>query len=344
MGTIMEIRKVQVTGGNSFIVSLPKVWVNQVGLRPKDAVAIMTQSDDSLLIIPSRDLRSAQRSEATVELPKDADLDSGLRLFIAHYLAGYEVIRLVFGKLDPAVRSAIRDGIRKKLIGVEIIEESSTQVLTQCLSGYVDLPLKKALERMSVIAAGMVADATDVLEKGDRGLADEVIRRDDEVDRFYHFILRQLNIAVRDRSVINEIGLSSARDCLGYRLAAKSVERIGDHATSIAEQASGVIGVPESWSKKIRELALPSVKAFESSISALVRLDTGLANSTISDTIELVRTEQRLSGEMLAPRMSATQVASMKLILESVRRVAEYATDISEIVLDLSVKEPSPSR
>jgi phosphate uptake regulator len=111
------------------------------------------------------------------------------------------------GKSDTSIRSFVREGIRRKLVGVEIIEESSTSILAQCLSGFVDLPLKKALERMSIIAAGMLTDSVNVLGGGGKGMAEEVVGRDDEVDRFYHFLLRQLNIAVRDRSVIQEVGL-----------------------------------------------------------------------------------------------------------------------------------------
>ncbi len=336
----MEFRKVQVTGGNSFVVSLPKSWVNDVGLKPKDAVAIIVQPDSSLLIIPRRELREAEKTEASIEVTAGLDKDAVLRHFISYYLAGYDIIRINLGKSDVSFRMSIREGIRKKLVGVEIIEESPTAILTQCLSGYVDLPLKKALERMAIIAAGMITDASAALQRGGSGLAHEVIQRDDEVDRFYHFILRQLNIAVRDRSVIQEIGLSSARDCLGYRLVAKSVERVADHAVSIASQSESLSSLPEAAVKKVQDMTQLSRKVFESSIAALLRLDSKIAEESISNGKEVVRLEEKLSGEILAPRMNGTQVASVKLMLESIRRVAEYGADISEAALDLAVKEP----
>jgi hypothetical protein len=54
----------------------------------------------------------------------------------------------------------------------------------------------------------------------------------------------------------------------------------------------------------------------------------------------VVQLEERLSGEVLLPKMGVSQVASFKLILESIRRIAEYGADISEIAIDLTVKEP----
>jgi phosphate uptake regulator len=335
-----DFRKVQVTGGNSFVVSLPKTWVNDVGLRASDPVAVLVQPDSSLLIVPRRDIRAPSRSEAILEATQGLDKDFLLRHFISYYLAGYDTIRITLGKSDGALRGFIREGIRRKLVGVEIIEESSGGILTQCLSGYVDLPLKKALERMAIIAGGMLTDSVAVLQGGGKGLATEVIERDDEVDRFYHFLLRQLNIAVRDRSVIQEIGLGSARDCLGYRLVAKSTERVADHAASIAAQTGALRSVPDSSVKRVQEMAAISRKIFESSITALLRLDAKLAEDTINKTREVARLEEKLSSEILSPKMSGAQVAEVKLMLESVRRVSEYGADTSEAALDLAVKEP----
>lgn len=322
------------------MVSLPKSWVNDLGLRPKDSVAVLVQPDASLLIVPRRDIRSVAKSEATLEVTPGLDRDSLLRHFISYYLAGYDIIRITMGRGDASLRGFIREGIRRKLVGVEIIEESSSGVLTQCLSGYVDLPLKKALERMSIIAAGMLSDSVAVLVGMGKEMAEEVIERDDEVDRFYHFLLRQLNIAVRDRSVIQEIGLSSTRDCLGYRLVVKSAERVADHAASIAAEAENLPNLPEGAAKKVQEMAETSRKVFESSIAALLRLDGKLAEQAIAKSKEVVHMEEKIAGEVLAPRMSGSQVASIKLMLEDIRRAAEYGSDIAEVAIDLTVKEP----
>ena len=335
-----DFRKVQVTGGNSFVVSLPKTWVNDVGLRAKDPVAVLVQPDSSLLIVPRRDIRAAARSEALLEATQGLDKDFLLRHFISYYLAGYDTIRITLGRSDAALRGFIREGIRRKLVGVEIIEESSGGILTQCLSGYVDLPLKKALERMAIIAGGMLSDSVAVLQAGGKGMATEVIERDDEVDRFYHFLLRQLNIAVRDRSVIQEIGLTSTRDCLGYRLVVKSAERVADHAAAIASQAENLQSLSEPVVKRISEMAGMSRKVFDSSITALLRLDGKMAEEAIAKTKDVVQMEGKLSGEVLGPRMSGAQVASAKLMLESIRRAAEYGSDIAEVAIDLTVAEP----
>src|SRR5260370_41050417 len=80
-------------------------------------------------------------------------------------------------------------------VGSEIIEESKDELIVQCLSSYGDLPAPKVISRMSLIAKLMLRDAVDSLKGRDPALAEEIIRRDEEVDRFYLFIIRQLAMA-----------------------------------------------------------------------------------------------------------------------------------------------------
>lgn len=338
----MEIRKIQITGGNSYVVSLPKSWVNDAGLKAKDAVLVLPQADMSLLVVPKSDLRKETKSEVLLEMPESTDRDTALRTFISYYLAGYDVIRLRISGSSSGLRSHLKESIRRKLIGIEIVEETSNGITTQCLSGYSDLPLKKAIERMAIIASGMVQDAVLALQGNDLGLAEEVGNRDDEVDRFYHFIVRQLNMAVRNRAIIEEVGLGAARDCLGYRLAVKSIERVADHAAGIARLVPSFSA--NSLAKVMKEvikMSELSQKVLGQSVSSLVDLDTRKANDSISLTKRVIEMDEKMTGELLRPGMEPSSVGWFRLVLESVRRVAEYGSDIAEIAIDLTAKEPN---
>ena len=96
----------------------------------------------------------------------------------------------------------------------------------------------------------------------------------------------------------------------------------------------------ETSVKKISDMAAISRKVFDSSISALLRLDGKMAEDAIAKTKDVVQMEGKLSSEVLGPRASGTQVASMKLMLEGIRRTAEYGSDIAEVAIDLTVAEP----
>ena len=48
----MEIRKVQVTGGSSYVITLPKEWVKSMEIQKNDPVGLIAQPDGTLLITP----------------------------------------------------------------------------------------------------------------------------------------------------------------------------------------------------------------------------------------------------------------------------------------------------
>ncbi|MCK4238433.1 MAG: AbrB/MazE/SpoVT family DNA-binding domain-containing protein, partial [Candidatus Lokiarchaeota archaeon] len=41
----MEIRKVQITGGSSFTITLPKEWITQMKINKNDTLGLTPQSD-----------------------------------------------------------------------------------------------------------------------------------------------------------------------------------------------------------------------------------------------------------------------------------------------------------
>ena len=51
-----ESRKVQKTGGSTLIVSLPKKWTEDTGLKAGSQIKLMNQPDGSLVINPSLDV------------------------------------------------------------------------------------------------------------------------------------------------------------------------------------------------------------------------------------------------------------------------------------------------
>ncbi len=334
-----HIRKVQLTGGSTFVVSLPKGWVKSVGLRPGDSLKISIQPDLSLLITYGKTSRR-EPSEITIDVSTAVIKEDVVREFIACYLAGYDIIHVKFGKTATEYRSYLKDVMRRKLIGVEVIEESAHHLAAQCLLGYVEFPISSALSRMHVMSLLMYQDAIEAFRNGDCTLAQDVTQRDDEVDRLYFFIVRQLKKAVRDASMIREIGLSSARDCLGYRLIAKSMERIADHAARIAKLVPTLERINNGEVVKIiSEMSKVSMDAYEKSMSALFKLDVKKANQAIKTVEDVISKEEEAINLILQADLKLRTVIGLRLIVESIRRIAEYGTDIAEIVINLSIKQ-----
>jgi phosphate uptake regulator len=335
-----ESRRVQLTGGSTLVVSLPIEWARSVGIKPRDEVHLVPQSDMSLLVTIGEQRNSP--AEAAIVISQNENDEEILRKFIAYYIAGYDIVRFHFKGHSPEVRSKLKARIRDQLIGVEIVEETSESILAQCLRGHMDLPLKKALGRMAILTSSMASDSVNSLTTEDTEMAKDIIGRDDEVDRFSHFIARQLNLAVHNRATIQEIGLSTAQDCMNYRLIVKSIERIADHAVQVASSTIMLEKrkIPQPLAEKIQKLSKFSKEIYDNALRSVNTKNGKLANETIMKLKPILREEESATDELISSRLDNRAVVSLRLALESLRRTAEYSADICEIVVNMTVGSP----
>lgn len=81
---------------------------------------------------------------------------------------------------------------------------------------------------MARAVVSMVTDSVDAFVKSDLQLADQVVAADDAVDRLFDRIKEALMTLIRAGSV-------DAKAALDLLMAAKYLERIGDHAVNVAE-------------------------------------------------------------------------------------------------------------
>jgi len=341
-----EMRKLQETGRASFIISVPKRWVQDLRLGKGSLVRVARQQDGSLLLTAGQALVRQRPTEVAVPVESSQDPRSLARKLIALYLIGFNTIVLKSKDqgLSPSIRDTVRELVRRKLVGTEIVSESSTEIMLQVLLSYPELPAESALRRMVTIADQMHRDSVTALTEGARDLAAQVLKSDDEVDRFGFYIVRLLKQAVEDPRLLNEIGLSSPRDCLGYRLIAKSVERIADHSAMIAEHGTELReALTPRLAARIKELSEFCSALFQDASRALFRNDYSMADKVLArqDGAKMLETE--IEKQIYRQNLSPEDISGLRLILESLKRIGEYANDVAEIVLNLTVNRSETS-
>ncbi|MDQ1278775.1 MAG: hypothetical protein QG670_35 [Thermoproteota archaeon] len=331
-----ESRKVQVTGKSTYIVSLPKKWVEAVKLGRGEQIELIEQDDLSLLLMPKSVVKEKAKDVEIKISPKD-NPNSIIRRVISFYLIGYNLIRVTTkDRFTPEQREKLKDFIRKKLVGAEIIADSKNEVALQTLLNYSELSVENALRRMSVITTSMHRDAMVALGENDHELAQTIIQTDDEVDRFSFYIIRLLKYAVGDSRILKEIGLTTTRDCLGFRLILKSVERAADHATSIARNILTMKPIDSRLFKKVSEMSDFAISIFDESINSLFAKDYKLADEILMRKEGIETYDAEISKDMA---LADTETRStLRLIRESIRRLNEYGSDIAEIVLNLTAE------
>lgn len=97
-----------------------------------------------------------------------------------------------------------------------------------------------SLRRMAKTVVQMLSDALDAYNTRDIALAEDVRNRDRDVDQMYNALFREfLTHMMEDPRNITA--------CMHLHFIAKNVERMGDHATTIAEQVIYLVtgSIPE---------------------------------------------------------------------------------------------------
>jgi phosphate uptake regulator len=335
-----ERRKLQFTGGSTYIISLPKKWIDQNQLTKGSVLRVREEEGGVLSIIPSEVAAQQKLDEATIKVSPKDNPDAVTRETVSAYLVGYNMIHIKAAsqkQLSAKQRHEVKNFSRNMLVGTEIVTDTPEELTLQVLLSYPELSIQSALRRMSIITASMNRDAITALKKRDYQQAKDVATTDNEVDRFNLYIVRQLKTAIQNPRIIKEIGLQNARDCLGYRLVTKSVERTADHAASIAYNVLQLRKPLETgMMEKLEEMSNIAVVMFETAIEALFRQDYTLAESIIEKTKDVSSLEKE--AVVSSQKMDIEEAPHLRLIIESIRRTAEYASDIAEIVLNLTVE------
>jgi phosphate uptake regulator len=331
---------VQFTGRSTYVLSLPKKWIEEMRLKAGDQVTLVRELDNSLSVIPIFTGTRESLNEVTTFVSPSESGNTLRRKVVSIYLAGYNIIHLKIksGRMNPALRDAVRELVRRNLVGTEMIADASDNITLQVLLSLPELSVNTAIRRMYLIASSMHKDAMSALAELNYELANEVIRSDDEVDRFSLYVFRNLVMAMQNGRVLREMGLKKPSDCLSYRVAVKSIERIADHACSIADKAITLKDkIPKDSLQKIDKMSQLALTVLNDSVEALLRRDYQLADKTV-DNAKNIRT---LEDEVLKAieKDKVRDPANIKLALEDIRRTAEYASDIAEAAMNETIDE-----
>jgi phosphate uptake regulator len=335
-----ETRKLQITGGSTYVLSLPKRWVTQNGLEKGSPLLVRQEENGSLAILPPELGKPETTEEALIKVSPEDSSEALIRKTVSVYLLGYNIIHIRAKdqkEILSTQRNAIKTFARNMLVGTEIVIDTSKDLTLQVLLSYPELSVPSALRRMSIITSSMHKDAITALRNIDYQLAKDVRATDYEVNRFHLYIIRQLKMAIQNTRIITEIGLKTPKDCLGYRLITKMVERTADHATNIAKNVQLLKKqLDKEFLQTIQEMNEVAISSFETAIESLFRLDYDLAESVIAKANKIVSLEKK--ALLSSKETDIEEIANIRLVIESVRRIAEYSMDIAEIVLNMTVE------
>lgn len=331
---MIDLRKVQKTGGSTLIISIPKRWAQSTGINSGDTLALVPGERNTLIIDPNPSEKGVERHKSiTID---DDDPEHFFRRLIAIYINGYDTIEVnATPTMTPEMRAAIRKFTRM-VIGPEITEEDLNSVQMKDLSDSAGFGMKSVVRRIFRISYSMLHDSLNAAKLGDQEIARDVVSRDAEVDRLYWLLFKQYNHMLKKPSYQKD--QPEAEESLNFFLVGRILERIADHARNISRNVMNI-----GTKRKKSQLSPATLKVFgeagelalsmvDGSFESFLKKDETQANLIIDQTTNLK--ELYSMGVSTIGGTKAEVSIAIAGIMDSVKRAGMYAADIAEISIN----------
>ncbi len=318
-----EVRKIYSSGRSSYIVTLPKDWVERNGLKAGDGV-LMEIGDSSIVISTGKDEKPTKKN-ACIDA-RDLEGEPLIRRIISYYLAGYDSLRIKVYNEEHRRAIALASDI---LIGAEVIEDLGKEIVLEIFLDDTRYRPDDIIEKMGNICVAMLSDFCTALRSLDRYVCSSLQVREEEVDRLHFLVLRQLKSVVR-RCGAMDLQTTKA---LEYRTVVRAFERIADHIANMSESLLK-LGKPIP---ELCDLVEDVHELLKTANVSFLKKDTELADFVLDGFGKLSEREDDFHRRFI--EKSVKEALCIKSIIDSLFRIAAYSADIAEVVINMCVPD-----
>ena len=327
----METRKVQLSGGTTYTISLPKSWAQEHGIEAGSVLSLHPNQDASLLVEAMGGRNTADRS-TTIDVSTDSDNTIRQRIRAVHAV-GYDSVTLVDTTGHPADRRKLVDRTLAELSGFELLETTDTRIRLTNLIDAENVDVRKSTLRLRLVMLAMHRDAVTAVVEGNEELARRVIERDSEADKLFAMITRHFRRSLTDLHEVEKLNWS--RDELfEYYYAARQFERIADHAEKIAEFAlEPAASIPPAYATRLSELATATRQVVDEAADVILTdASVAAANGALAKRDRLLERLGDFDRDLYEHDVP-NEAYVLGLLLDSLRRTVRYGANVAEIAL-----------
>ena len=326
-------RKVQLTGGTTYTVSLPKTWARTHGLDVGDRVSLHPRGD-RLLVTKA----AATEGDRSVTVPAGRyDPPRLARIVTAAYVAGVTAVRIA-ERPNSADREAIRAAVAG-LVGVETAEETTEAVVVRTMLDVEDLSPIQTLAQLESVTLAAHEAAVEAVVTADGEAGRRVAVDDDASDRLFGLVAREFHRSLVD---VTADAVGDGLTTFDAYTVARQLERVGDHAAKIGRVADRIDAAPPAAvADDLDALATDARRVVRDALSAtLDDRDPDRLCSVLADGEAVVEAAGELDRELYGRDL--VDGYALATVLDSLIRTAEYGRNVAEAGLHASLRTPTP--
>jgi phosphate uptake regulator len=227
----MQYRKLMGFSKGSFIITLPKNWIEKNNLKKGDTIGI-EENQDALMFHAGG--KEQKKEEKTIIInANDKNLIRLKSEIVSAYLNNYNTIELFsenIGEDAPAIKDILRN-----LSGMEIVEQTGKRIVAKDLIDVKSISIQSIARRMDIITRSMMDDA--LLCIGGKCNANSLLDRDTDVNRLYYLGFRVIKNTMQDPALMSSMKTNSWKISTDRRILSR-IEEIADRQKRIARLIS----------------------------------------------------------------------------------------------------------
>lgn len=308
----MEYRKLISFGKSSYVVTLPKSWVQQHKLKSGDLV-YFDETTEGLTLSP-RPENPDEETEITITV--DGKTKSQIqREIIPAYINNYKTI--IFSGKELKSKAAEIEPVIQNLMALEIMEQTSDKIVARDFLNMKDLSIPNLLRKMDVIVRSMLSDVMQVFqEKG----YDSLTHRDKDVNRLSYLIYRAVQYGLCNQSFTAKQFKLTSQDLLRYYVLVMHIEVIGDETRRLARYMEQIT-LTKSKQQQFTSLIARAHESYNETMKALYTNNVALAHAVGEKKNALVKECEEFYLQNRNTTWIAYMVDRLKRMISTVHKI-----------------------
>ena len=336
-------RRVQRTGSSSLSVTLPKSWTDSMNLQIGDALRFRDLGAGRLEISPTSVEPATARRQKLLKIDAtDAQPNLLARLLIGGYITGQDQILVTSRSgLTPEQRLEIRRTVAH-VLGMTVVEEDDRGVQVQNFIDPGKYQLHRLVNQVVRLLRAQLEACRAALLAGERVEMHQLGPMEDEVDRFYLLMVRQILLSSDDFQIARDIGVESHHFQIGDRLVAKVLEVAGDLVAGVGrEMSEGYPGLKKLSKGEVVDLAsiLTQVDSLlGSTMQAFTRLSVVAANEALNEISRALAPTYALADSLAHRIRDRKATLTVERIISHLIMAMEMLVIVNEVTINRGVE------